>query len=108
MQCAMAEVNEDVTRLGLRGLEMGIDFKGGMEFVVESRQVLEATAVRAALANALGQEPEVKTYSDVGEGGDALRKTPKSRPGPMLAGPREGPRATGKPRFLQWFFSGEK
>ena len=56
----------------VRGLEMGIDFKGGMEYVVESRQVLEATAVRAALSNALGQDPEVKTYSDVGEGGDAL------------------------------------
>ena len=56
----------------VRGLEMGIDFKGGMEFVVESREVLEATEVRAALASVLGREPEVKTYSDVGEGGDAL------------------------------------
>ncbi|MFB3133505.1 MAG: protein translocase subunit SecF, partial [Rhodothermales bacterium] len=56
----------------VRGLEMGIDFKGGMEFVVESRLVLEATEVRAALASVLGREPEVKTYSDVGEGGDAL------------------------------------
>ena len=55
-----------------RGLELGIDFKGGMEFVIESRQVLEATEVRAELATALGQAPEVKTYSDVGEGGDAL------------------------------------
>ncbi len=56
----------------VRGLEMGIDFKGGMEFVVESRQVLEATEVRTVLADVLGTEPEVKTYSDVGEGGDAL------------------------------------
>ena len=56
----------------VRGLEMGIDFKGGMEFVVESRLVLEATEVRLALADVLGTEPEVKTYSDVGEGGDAL------------------------------------
>ncbi len=35
----------------VRGLEMGIDFKGGMEFVVESRQVLEATEVRAPESN---------------------------------------------------------
>ena len=58
----------------VRGLEMGIDFRGGMEFVVESRQDLAATDVREALAGVLGQAPEVKTYSDVsGEGAaDAL------------------------------------
>ena len=56
----------------VRGLELGIDFRGGMEYVVEGQQSLEATEVRAALANVLGQEPEVKTYSDVAEGGDAL------------------------------------
>lgn len=56
----------------VRGLELGIDFKGGMEFVVESRQPLEATAIRATLANTLGQEPEVKTYSDAAAGGEAM------------------------------------
>ncbi len=57
----------------VRGLEMGIDFKGGMEFVVESEQVLPATDVRDVLAGALGSAPEVKTYSDVSvDGGDAL------------------------------------
>ena len=56
-----------------RGLEMGIDFRGGMEFVVESEQELAATDVRAALTPVLGQAPEVKTYSDVSvEGDDAL------------------------------------
>ncbi len=56
-----------------RGLELGIDFKGGMEFVVESARPLEATDIRAALTEALGQTPEVKTYGDVSmEGGDAL------------------------------------
>lgn len=56
-----------------RGLELGIDFKGGMEFVVESDAVLEATAVRATLATVLTTAPEVKTYSDVSAGGtDAL------------------------------------
>ena len=57
----------------VRGLEMGIDFRGGMEFVVESEQALEATDVREALTGVLGQAPEVKTYSDVAvAGNDAL------------------------------------
>ncbi len=45
-----------------RGLELGIDFQGGMEFVIESSAQLEAVSVRAALAQALGQEPEVKSF----------------------------------------------
>ncbi len=56
-----------------RGLELGIDFRGGMEFVVESDQALEPTRVRTALTPALTTSPEVKTYSDTGIGGqDAL------------------------------------
>lgn len=56
-----------------RGLELGIDFRGGMEFVVETAVPLSPTEVRASLTEALGQSPEVKTYSDVSaEGGDAL------------------------------------
>ena len=56
-----------------RGLELGIDFRGGKEFVVESALSLEATDVRAELAGVLGQAPEVKTYRDVSaEGDDAL------------------------------------
>ncbi len=57
----------------VRGLELGIDFKGGKEFVVESDRPLEATEVRSALTEILGQVPEVKTYSDVSvDGEDAL------------------------------------
>ena len=56
-----------------RGLELGIDFRGGMEFVVESDQFLEATEIRTTLTSVLETAPEVKTYSDVGAGGqDAL------------------------------------
>jgi len=54
-----------------RGLELGIDFRGGKEFVVESTQLLEATDVRAVLTEVMGQVPEVKTYSDVSDMGDA-------------------------------------
>ncbi len=45
-----------------RGLEVGIDFQGGMEFVVASPIELEPVAVRGQLAVALGSEPEVKTF----------------------------------------------
>lgn len=47
-----------------RGLEMGIDFQGGMEFVVESDEPMVPNAVRSRLADVLGVEPEVKTYED--------------------------------------------
>ena len=47
-----------------RGLELGIDFQGGMEFVVESPSGLEAVPVRGALASTLGQEPEVKSFGE--------------------------------------------
>ncbi|MXW64065.1 MAG: protein translocase subunit SecF [Bacteroidetes bacterium SB0662_bin_6] len=51
-----------VGSLIVRGLELGIDFQGGMEFVVESPVELEPVAVRGQLATALGSEPEVKTF----------------------------------------------
>lgn len=48
--------------LATRGLELGIDFQGGMEFVVESATALEPVEVRSALTGPLGREPEVKTF----------------------------------------------
>lgn len=47
-----------------RGIELGIDFRGGMEFVVASDEALPVTEVRAALASELGADPEVKTYGE--------------------------------------------
>ncbi len=55
-----------------RGLELGIDFQGGMEFVVESPVELEPVAVRGQLATVLGSEPEVKTFGV----GQVLIRTP--------------------------------
>jgi preprotein translocase subunit SecF len=52
--------------LSVRGLQMGIDFRGGIEIVVENVGELEATDVRAALAQPLGTEPEVKTFGETG------------------------------------------
>ena len=59
--------------MATRGLELGIDFKGGMEFVVESSVSLTPTDVRGPLTETLGQTPELKTYSDISaSGSDAL------------------------------------
>jgi len=49
-----------IISLAVHGLKLGIDFKGGMEFVVESDVPLDVTAVRSALADKLGVQPEVK------------------------------------------------
>jgi preprotein translocase SecF subunit len=50
-----------------RGLELGIDFKGGMEFVVETSEALSAVSVRTQLTPVLGTEPEVKTFQDANQ-----------------------------------------
>ncbi|HET6566829.1 MAG TPA: protein translocase subunit SecF [Rhodothermales bacterium] len=48
--------------LAFRGLQLGIDFTGGMEFIVETSEELGANQVRQALGTALEREPEVKIY----------------------------------------------
>jgi preprotein translocase SecF subunit len=45
-----------------RGLETGIDFQGGTEFVVETGEALPVRGVRDALTGTLGVQPEVKTF----------------------------------------------
>ncbi len=51
-----------IASLTIRSLELGIDFRGGMEFVVESSGEVPVNQVTAALSDALGQEPEVRTF----------------------------------------------
>jgi preprotein translocase SecF subunit len=53
-----------VAAFATRGLELGIDFRGGMEFVLEGTGQLEANDVRSALGSVLSSEPQVKTYGD--------------------------------------------
>ena len=48
--------------LAIHGLEMGIDFQGGMEFVIETDNSIDATEARSGLGGFLGAEPEVKTF----------------------------------------------
>ena len=47
-----------------RGLETGIDFQGGTEFVIETGEPLPIPGVRDALAATFGVQPEVKTYDN--------------------------------------------
>jgi len=55
-----------IVSFATRGLELGIDFQGGMEFVLETDPVLEPTDVRAALTGVLINPPEVKTFDNNG------------------------------------------
>jgi preprotein translocase SecF subunit len=47
-----------------RGLALGIDFRGGMEFVVGNVGDLSTVEVREALSGPLGSQPEVKTFGE--------------------------------------------
>lgn len=55
-----------VASFTFKGLELGIEFRGGMEFVVENVGQLSATEVRSELAGVMGQDPVVKTYGETG------------------------------------------
>ncbi|WP_372648220.1 protein translocase subunit SecDF [Draconibacterium sp.] len=48
----------------VRGLDYGIDFKGGRSYIVEFQKDVEVGEVRAALADVFGAAPEVKTSGE--------------------------------------------
>ncbi len=45
-----------------KGLQYGIDFRGGTEFVLEFEQPVEITEMRSALTESLGSAPELKRF----------------------------------------------
>ncbi|MDX1585637.1 MAG: protein translocase subunit SecF [Balneolaceae bacterium] len=45
-----------------KGLQYGIDFRGGKEFVLQFEQPVEVTQVRSSLSEPLGSAPEVKKF----------------------------------------------
>jgi len=53
-----------IVSLVVRGLALGIDFRGGMEFVVGGVGDLSTVEVRQALEGPLGASPEVKTFGE--------------------------------------------
>lgn len=50
-----------------KGLQYGIDFKGGKELVVKFENPIEVTSVRDALTRPLGSTPEVKLFGSNSE-----------------------------------------
>nr|WP_321487283.1 protein translocase subunit SecDF [uncultured Draconibacterium sp.] len=48
----------------VRGLNYGIDFKGGRSYIIEFQKNVEVGEVRAALADVFGEAPEVKTSGE--------------------------------------------
>ena len=49
-----------------KGLQYGIDFRGGKEFVLQFEQPVEVTEIRSSLSEPLGGAPEVKKFgSDI-------------------------------------------
>lgn len=67
--------------LSTKGLEMGIDFLGGQEYVIENVEGLEAAEVRTELGQALGVEPEVKTFNAPGTAGLLIRTSVEGETG---------------------------
>lgn len=55
-----------IVSLLVRGLSLGIDFRGGMEFVVGNTTDIATAEIRSALAPSLENEPEVKRFGDTG------------------------------------------
>jgi preprotein translocase SecF subunit len=50
-----------------KGLQYGIDFKGGTEFVYSFEEAVNTTEVRSSLSDALGSAPEVKLFGSDSE-----------------------------------------
>ncbi|MTI86750.1 MAG: protein translocase subunit SecF [Balneolaceae bacterium] len=55
-----------------KGLQYGIDFKGGKEFVLDFEQPIEVTTLRSELTEPLGVTPELKLF---GSDSDVLIRT---------------------------------
>ncbi len=49
-----------------KGLALGIDFRGGMEFVVGNTTDINTVDIRSALAGPLAEEPEVQRFGQTG------------------------------------------
>lgn len=48
--------------LSIKGLNYGVDFKGGRSYIVEFENPVDVAAIRNSLAEGFGSAPEVKTY----------------------------------------------
>lgn len=55
-----------ILSLLVKGLSLGIDFRGGMEFVVGNTTDIATVDIRSALVETLPEEPEVKRFGGTG------------------------------------------
>ncbi|RPD96754.1 protein translocase subunit SecDF [Aureibaculum marinum] len=51
-----------IVSLATNGLNLGVDFKGGRNYVIRFEEPVSATEVAGTLQNVFGDAPEVKTY----------------------------------------------
>lgn len=61
-----------LTAILTQGLQYGIDFKGGKEFVLEFQEPVNVVEMRSSLSEPLGAAPEIKLY---GSDNDVLIRT---------------------------------
>ena len=59
---SLAVIIAGMVGLAMKGLNYGVDFKGGRSYIVEFEKPVEAAAIRENLTTAFGSSPEVKTY----------------------------------------------
>lgn len=50
-----------------QGLQLGIDFRGGQEIVVEFQDPVTVTDTRSAISNVMGTEPQIRHYGSTSE-----------------------------------------
>jgi len=60
-------ISGSIFSLVTRGLNQGIDFKGGRTYVIEFNQDVETQEISNVLKEELGAAPEVKTYGDLNQ-----------------------------------------
>jgi SecD/SecF fusion protein len=56
-----------IISLSIKGLNYGVDFKGGRTYIVQFDKTVESQDVRAKLTDSFGSAPEVKTYGFTGK-----------------------------------------
>lgn len=59
---SLAIIIAGMVGLAMKGLNYGIDFKGGRSYIVEFEKPVEVSDIRANLEESFGSAPEVKTY----------------------------------------------
>lgn len=60
--CSGVLILLSLVSIGIKGLQYGIDFRGGTEIVIEFREPVRIPDIRSHLTNAIGSEPQVRQF----------------------------------------------